>query len=89
MLNSKKCIFYASFDVLLGHVVCHDGILVDLENIVIILDLTTPTSVTQFSSVLGHTRYYQKFIGGYVVITAPMEKLLKKEGKFQWTKECQ
>ena len=28
-LNSKKCIFCAPFGILLGHVVCRDGILVD------------------------------------------------------------
>ena len=38
-LNSKKCIFCAPFGVLLGHVVCHDGILVDPEKFSIILDL--------------------------------------------------
>jgi hypothetical protein len=38
---------------------------------------------------LGHTGYYQKFIKGYAHITTPMEKLLKKEAKFQWNEDCQ
>ena len=46
-LNSKKCIFCAPFGVLLGHVVCHDGILVDPTKVAIILDLPPPTSITQ------------------------------------------
>ena len=45
-LNSKKCIFCAPFGVLLGHVVCCDGILVDPTKITIILELPPPTSVT-------------------------------------------
>ena len=81
-LNSKKCIFCAPFGVLLGNIVCHDGILVDPTKVVIILDLPPPTSVTQLKSVLVHTGYYKKFIKGYAVITAPMEKLLKKDVKF-------
>jgi hypothetical protein len=38
---------------------------------------------------LGHTDYYMKFIKGYAQITEPMEKLLKKDTKFQWNEDCQ
>jgi hypothetical protein len=38
---------------------------------------------------LGHTNYYTKFIKGYTHITAPMEKLLSKDSKFQWNEDCQ
>ena len=69
----------------MGHVLCRDVILVDPMTVVIILDLPLPTSVTQLRLVLGHTRYYIKFIIGYAKIIAPMEKLLKKHVKFQWT----
>ena len=55
------------------------------KKVAIILDLPPPTSVTQLISVLGHTGYYRKFIRGYAEITTPMEKLLKKDAKFQWT----
>ena len=74
---------------LLGHVVCHDRILVNPAKVMIILDLPPPTLVTQLRSVLGHIGYYRKFIRGYAKITAPMEKLLKKDAKFQWTESCQ
>ena len=84
-LNSKKCIFCAPFSVLSGHVVCCNEILVDPVKVAIILDLPPPTLVMQLRSVLGHTGYYRKFIRGHAEITAPMEKLLKKDAKFQWT----
>ena len=51
--------------------------------------LPPPTIVNKLRETLGHTRYYQKFIKGYVEVTAPMENLLKKDVKFQWTKNCQ
>jgi hypothetical protein len=38
---------------------------------------------------LGHTRYYMKFIKGYVQRTTPMEKLLKKQVKFKWNEDFQ
>ena len=88
VLNLRKCIFCAPFGVLLGHVVCRDGVLVDPAKVAIILDLPPPTSVMQLRSTLGHTKYYQKFIRGYAEITAPMEKLLKKDTKFEWNKDC-
>ena len=68
---------------------CRGRILVDPVKFVIILDLPPPMSVTHLRSVLGHTCYYRKFIKGYVEITAPMEKLLKKNAKFQWIESCQ
>ena len=82
LLNSKKCIFFTPFGVLLGHIVCRDGILVDPTKVVIILELPPPTSVTQLKLVLRHIGYYEKFIRGYAEITIAMEKLLKKDAKF-------
>jgi hypothetical protein len=88
-LNLKKCIFFSPFGVLLGHIVCKQGLLVDPSKIDIIVDVPPPTSVRQLCIALGHTGYYKKFIKGYTHIKKPMEKLLNKDSKFQWTKECQ
>jgi hypothetical protein len=63
--------------------------LVDPSKIAIIVDLPPPTSVRQLCTALGPTGYYINFIKGYAQITAPMEKLLKKDSKFQWIEECQ
>ena len=43
----------------------------------------------QLRSILGHMGYYRKFIQGYALITAPMEKFLKKDSSFFWNDECQ
>eukprot|EP00253_Pinus_taeda_P026825 PITA_26825 len=47
-----------------------------------ILNLEAPRSVKQLHTTLGHTWYYRKFIKSYDHITAPMEKLLKKDVTF-------
>jgi hypothetical protein len=44
-LNLKKCIFFSPFGVLLGHIVCKPGLLVDPSKISIIVDLPPPTSI--------------------------------------------
>jgi hypothetical protein len=46
-LNIKKCIFSTPIGILLGHVVCKDGIKVDMEKIKVILDLKPPINKKQ------------------------------------------
>jgi hypothetical protein len=57
----------------------------DPAKIAIIVNLPPPKSVKQLRTMLGHTGYYRKFIQGYAKITAPMERQLKKDIKFEWT----
>jgi len=44
-LNLKKCIFCSPFGIVLGHVVCKHGLIMDPAKIVIIVNLPPPTSV--------------------------------------------
>ena len=74
---------------LLGHIVCKKGLLVELAKIALILSLPPPMNVNMFRVTLGHIRYYHKFIKGYAAITAPMEKLLNKDVAIVWSQECQ
>jgi hypothetical protein len=85
----KKCILFSPFGVLLGHIVCKQGLLVDLSKISIIVDFPPPTSVKHMCTALRNTGYYMNFIKGYAQITTPMEKLLKKDCQFHWIEECQ
>jgi hypothetical protein len=87
-LNLKKCIFFSPFGVLLRNIVCKQGLLVYPSNIVIIVDPPPSTSVRQLRTALGKNGYYRDFIKGYTQIKTPMEKVLKKDSKFQWKYEC-
>ena len=68
---------------------CKDGLLFDPAKITLILSLLLLMDVKLLQATLGHMGYYHNFIKGYVVITAPMEKLLKKDVAYEWTQECQ
>jgi hypothetical protein len=46
-LNIKKFIFGTPFGILLGHIVCKKGILVDPTKIAVIVNLPPPKSVCQ------------------------------------------
>ena len=61
----------------------------DPAKIAIIVDLPPLSTVKQLRTTLGHTRYYRKFIRGYVEVTSLMEIFLKKDIKFQWKEQCQ
>ena len=69
----------------MGHIVCKQGLLVDPVKIALILSFLLPTNVKMLRETLGHTGYYHKFIRGYAMITAPMERLLKKDALFVWS----
>jgi hypothetical protein len=88
-LNIKKFIFGTHFGILLGHIVCKQGLIVDSVKIEVTVNLPPPNSMCQLRETLGHTGYYRKLIKVYVQITTLMEKLLKKDIRFQWNEECQ
>ena len=81
-LNIKKCIFVTSIGILLGHIVCKEGIKVDFAKIKIILDLKPPVNPKQVKVLLGHIGYYRKFIRYYLDMTYPLEELLKEDQEF-------
>eukprot|EP00253_Pinus_taeda_P003565 PITA_03565 len=58
------------------------GLMVDLENIAVIVNMEAPRNVKHLCRMLGHMGYYRKFIKSYAQITVPMEKLLKKDASF-------
>ena len=86
-LNIKKCIFLTPIGILLGHIVCKEGIKVDFAKIKIILDLKPPMNPKQVRVLLGHTGYYRKFIRDYSDMTYPLEELLREDQEFEWTEE--
>ena len=72
----------------MGHIVCNKGMLVDPTKIEIIVNLPTPKTIKQLRETLGYMGYYRMFIRGYATITGSMEKLSKKDVKFEWNDEC-
>ena len=73
----------------LGHIVSKQGLKVNPENIDKIKNCQRPINVKQVRSALGMMGYYRKFILGYAKIAQPLNDLLKKETKFEWTEQCE
>ena len=74
--------------ILLGHIVCKEGIKVDFAKIKIILDLKHPVNPKQVRVLLGQIGYYRNFIRHYSDMTYPLEELLKEDQEYDWTEEC-
>ena len=53
------------------------------------MDWKAPTSVHEVWSFLGLASYYRHFIPDFSKIAKPMNRLLQKDEKFNWTPECE
>lgn len=64
-LNLKKCILCVPYGILLGHVVCKQGLMVDPTKIVVDINLEPPENFKQLRVTLSHIGYYRNFIKSY------------------------
>jgi hypothetical protein len=88
-LNIRKCIFSTPIGILVGHVVYKEGPMVNMEKINMILDIKPPLNKKKIKILLGHTRYYRKFICHYSTITFPIDDLLQNDVEFTWSQDCE
>ena len=81
--------FFETQVTFLGHVLTHDGVLPDPDNVEKIRTWPVPTCVTDVWAILGMGNYYQLFIKDYSKKIQPLIQLKKKDKSFEWTAECQ
>ena len=89
VLNWEKCHFMVNQGIVLGHVISSRGIEVDKGKIELISKLPSPTNVKIVRQFLGHAGFYRRFIKDFSKIAKPLYKLLEKDAKFSWEKDCQ
>jgi hypothetical protein len=94
--NPKKIAFCVNLGVLLGHIVCEDGLLIDPRKVNIIMDTPTLMSVIEIKRFLKVTCFYRQHFRNFAIKATPMCKLLKDthywldetyEESFQWMKK--
>lgn len=86
-LKRSKCAFGEESVAYLGHVISADGVAMDSQKVMAIIDWATPRSVRAVRGFLGLAGYYRKFIRDFGVMVAPLTALLKKDG-FLWSEEA-
>ncbi|KAG6442304.1 hypothetical protein O3G_MSEX002317 [Manduca sexta] len=88
-LNKKKCKFFEKSIDYLGHRIDERGLHPMKEKIIDIVNSKRPTDVSSLRTFLGMVNYYQQFIPNLALKLNPLYKLLQKNNKFTWTKECE
>ena len=89
VLNWEKFHFMVNQGIVLGHIISSRGIEVDKAKIELISKLPPLTNVKTIRQFLGHAGFYRRFIKDFLKITKPLYKLLEKDAKFVWERECQ
>ena len=91
----SKCNFFQTRISYLGHVVSGKCIETDSKKTAAIRDWPQSKTVTNATSFLGFTNYYQKFIDKYTHVVKPLNRLIsgvnstKKKSLVEWDDECQ
>jgi hypothetical protein len=87
--SNEKCNMMMNEGIVLGHHLSSIGIEVDRNIVKIITLLPTPLKPKDIKSILGHARYYMRFIKCFSTIVSPMFTLLSIYIDYCWTLNCQ
>jgi hypothetical protein len=88
-LKPKKCEFEKEEIEYLSLIIKEGKLTMDPTKINGIRDWPVPRSVKDVRSFLGFGNFYRKFIRGFADLAQPLNELLKKDIKFEWTPEHQ
>lgn len=84
-INPNKCEFVVPQVQYLGFVVNEKGLLVDPSKVASIQSYPTPTNLKELRRFLGMSSWYRRFIPHYATLASPLNKLLSKKQRWQWT----
>ena len=88
-LSPEKCDFFMEKIKYLGQIIDKDGRKPDPQRTEAIEKMPAPNSVAKLQSFLGLVQYYAIYIPNIHNLRAPLNNLLKKDVKWEWTKECE
>ena len=88
-LNLKKSIFVIERVILLSFMISLDDIMIDLERIEVIKKIMLPHNKRSMQSFFGKINFVRRFISNFSEIAMPLQKMVKKDVYYKWTKERQ
>ena len=87
--NPAKCEFLVKETKFLGLIVGQEGIRMDPAKVETVKDWKTPTCVTDVQAFIGFGNFYRRFIRDFSKLTAPLNRLTKKDVPFVWDDTCE
>lgn len=84
-----KCQFGVEEIKFLGHIVGKDGMRPDPEKVKAVKEMSIPKDEKAVSRFLGMAGFYRKYVKNFSARTSNLRELMKKDKKFEWTKECE
>jgi hypothetical protein len=88
-VNQEKCSFLAENVQYLGHVLTAAGRQPIPEKVSAIRNATEPKDVSELRTFLGMVNYYGAYLPDLATILSPLNRLLRNDVPWKWTKECQ
>ncbi|XP_029163050.1 uncharacterized protein K02A2.6-like [Nylanderia fulva] len=88
-INLEKSKFFLDKVDYCGYVVDRVGVHKDNRKIEAIQNMPRPKDVSEIRAFTGMINYYGRFIQNLSSILHPLNKLLQKEVRFVWSKECE
>lgn len=87
-LNPQKCEFAKTSVTFLGHKCTDKGILPDDSKTEVVKNYPIPFDKDSTRRFVAFANYYRRFISNFAEKSAPLNKLTRKNVKFEWTEEC-
>ena len=88
-LKPTKCHFGQTSVKFLGFQIADAGLNPDPEKVKAIKEYPAPKDLTELRRFIEMISYYRRFISGFSDIANPLHRLLQKDVKFDWNKNCQ
>ena len=87
-VKKNKCEFLQPLVEYLGHQVDADGLHTLPSKVSAIVQAPEPENEQQLMSFLGLLNYYAKFISNLATVIHPLNRFLRQDVRWEWTKEC-
>ena len=86
-LQSDKCEYLRPEVAYSGHIIDKEGVRPDPKKREAVKSFQTPKNPKNIKQFLGLAGYYRRFIDGFSKIATPLNQLLMKDGKFNWSEK--